>query len=593
MNSHDLLVDASENWAYYPCNLLIPVHRKSTLQRYRRCLMNDETLFDRTAEDISLLELNDGDDVYREGNFRHYGELKRHLLENRKDPKSRFIFIQAAHSRAELNCSRDSFSYLCCFHQVDPRFLDFVSSFGATDEPLDYHMTGFSCHDSLDVADERLLEIPKLGRSGREFCVQYLLRSLERGSGLDNTTTWNIRQMAVYHTFDLVTGKALWINIKANGLMENRIKEASTEFPALGSEAMNDLAGCFTATLETHMVHLEWCDEDWRACINDIERKIRTVLTKAQTARIDAQPKGVKRAFTLASTLHTSKTSTFDFPEKVIDLDPPNLRRRILASVKKLITRGYSTEKETILPIQSLPQLLRGTCAGERDEIDKLMILDTFSFDEVQQLHYFGELLESFCLVMNLNDQALRDISESYEEIWEREGFPSEIKDHCKKELASFIRRINRIRRNLQIRITQVKSLMAWLHEGKTLFDGILQYRNVQIGRIFAESSQAQSEKMEGIAFKTEKETISMHVITCVTLAFLPAMFVATFFQSGLVEINQDAKDFSEAVNLHQFAFELFVSICLPLMVVTFILWIVLFKCLSGRARWRAGLDKV
>lgn len=61
-------------------------------------------------------------------------------------------------------------------------------------------------------------------------------------------------------------------------------------------------------------------------------------------------------------------------------------------------------------------------------------------------------------------------------------------------------------------------------------FDDILQYRNVQIGRIFTETSYGQSQKMERIAYKTEKETISMHVITCVTLAFLPAMFAAVSY---------------------------------------------------------------
>ncbi|KAM0425859.1 hypothetical protein ACHAPT_008797 [Fusarium lateritium] len=593
MNSHDLLVDGCENWPCYPCNLLKPVQLKSALERYRRRLGDDEKrLFDPTAEDISLLELNDGDNVYREGTFLKYLELRRHLLENRKDPKSRFIFLQAAHSRAELSCSRNSFSYLCCFHQVDPSFLDFVSSFGSTDEPLDYHMTGFNCNDTLDVADERVLNIPKLGRSGRGYGMQYLLRSLERGTGPDNTTTHNIRQMAVYHTFDTVTGKALWINVKANGLMEKRIKEATIEFPALGPKAMDSLAGSFAATLAVHMIHLEWCDEDWRECINEIEGKIRDVLTKAQTARIDRQPKGMKRVSTLASTLHTSKTSTGNFSDKMTKV-PLSLKRRVLDSVRPLSLDGDTTDRPGALPTRSLSRLLREARPDDRDQVDRLMVLDTFSFEEVQQLHSFGERLESFRLIMNLNDQTLRDVADNYQDLWDRDGFPEEIKKHCKKDLADFTRRIHRTRRTLEIRITQVKSLMAWLHEGKTLFDGILQYRNVQIGRIFTESSQVQSEKMEGIAFKTEKETISMHVITCVTLAFLPAMFVATFFQSGLVEINKDAKHLSEAVNLHQFAFKLFISICLPLMFLTFILWIILFRCLSRRARGRAGLDKV
>ncbi|WAO95674.1 Autophagy-related protein 1 [Fusarium falciforme] len=595
MDSHDRLVDLCENWTWYPCNLLRPLQLSSILERYRLWLKNDEKrLFDPTAEDIALLELRDGDDVYRQENFRHYSDLRKHLRVNRKDPKTRFFFIQAAHSRAELSCSRDSFSYLCCFHQVDPKFLDFVSSFGSTDEPLDYHMTGFISHITMASGGERLLDIPKLGRSGRELRVQYLLRSLERDINLDATTTYNVRQMAVYHAFDLGSGKALWINIKANGLMEDRIKQASTEFPTLGSDAMGNLTGCFMATLTAHMIHLEWCDEDWRECINDIEAKIRSVLTKAQTARIDRRPKGVRRAFTQASTLCASRTSTGDFPEKMLPITS-RLKKRIWDAIVRPKSYGGATDNLSALPSQSMSQLLRETKTNDKDQVDRLMVLDTFSFEEVQQLHYFGELLERFRLVLDLNDQTLRDIAETYQGLQDRDEFPSEIKqsNDCKRQLASFIRGIHRIRKNLQVRSTQVKSLMAWLHEGKALFDGILQYRNVQIGRIFTESSEVQSEKMEGIAVKTEKETISMHVITCVTLAFLPAMFVAAFFQSGLIEINEKATNVSDAVDFHKFAFGLFMSICLPLMVLTFILWFILFRCLSRRDRRQGRFDKV
>lgn len=63
MNSHDLLVDACENWGCYPLNLLMPAQLNSTLENCRRRLADDEKrLFDPTTEDVSLLELNDGDD---------------------------------------------------------------------------------------------------------------------------------------------------------------------------------------------------------------------------------------------------------------------------------------------------------------------------------------------------------------------------------------------------------------------------------------------------------------------------------------------------------------------------------------------------
>lgn len=339
-------------------------------------------------------------------------------------------------------------------------------SFGSTDDPIDYHMTGFNSHDTLDVGKDRLLDIPKLGRSGREHCVQYLLRSLERDID-DNQVTYKIRQMAVYHTFDVVTGKALWINIKANDLMESRVREATTQFPALESNAMKSLPGSFAATLTAHLIYLEWCDEEWRDGINDIESKIRNVLTKAKTARIERHPKGMKRAFTLASTLHSSRTSTGGFSEKIAGY--PIVKKKMWESFKALNSYDDAGDGHVTLSTHSLSRLPRETKTGDRDQIDRLMVLDTFSFNEVQQLHYFGEVLENYRLVMDLNDQTLRDIAENYQDLWERDGFPEEIKENCKKELSSFIRRVNRVRRNLQIRIAQVKSLMGWLQEGKTL----------------------------------------------------------------------------------------------------------------------------
>ena len=63
MDSHDLLVDGCENWIYYPSNLLKPAQLRSILDDFRKRLAHEQArLFDQKAEDIRLLELNDGDD---------------------------------------------------------------------------------------------------------------------------------------------------------------------------------------------------------------------------------------------------------------------------------------------------------------------------------------------------------------------------------------------------------------------------------------------------------------------------------------------------------------------------------------------------
>ncbi|CCT73159.1 uncharacterized protein FFB20_10579 [Fusarium fujikuroi] len=574
--------------AIYPCNLLQRKQLKSTRERYRQYLDGEEKkLFNLDFEEIYFHDLDDGDKDYRTVMIRNSPSVRNHLQKGGGDPKSRFIFLQAETSRAPLNCSRDSFSHIMSYHQVPPTFIDFVSAFGATHYPTDYHMTGFDADDTLGIKDSNLINISTLGRSGREHRIQYLLRSVERDSNDDGSRRWNIRQAAVYHSFDFISGKALWINIKANGLLKERIIEATGDTAILDLGTQDDLQKSFAATLVIHLILLEWCDEDWRTCIRDCESKVRDILVKAQTSQV-VQPPAFSATARRALGSQTARHTELSENEKQQTPMPLVWGRKIRSLVKSLSRYKYRVSQDSDL---------FGTADDDnyvqKRQFENLKNLDTFSFGELQHLHYMTEQLESYRLVMELNHQALRDIAERYQNLPSQRGFPKSLKEDCMEDILSFARRVERIRKNLEIRMTQVNSLLAWLQDGKALFDDILQYRNVQIGRIFTETSYGQSQKMERIAYKTEKETISMHVITCVTLAFLPAMFAATFFQSGLVEVNRNATSVDNAVTFHDKAFRLFSAICFPLMALTFLLWILVFRCLSRRARRRIVLENV
>ncbi|CEF74703.1 hypothetical protein FGSG_02414 [Fusarium graminearum PH-1] len=543
----------------YPCNLQKPCQPRRTLNCHRKLLIKSKSrLFDAEKEEVAILE---------------FGEREQ----------------KSSDSRAPLNCSYESFVYLSSFYQIPASFLDFISSFGFTKEPKDYHLTGFSGFDTLDKPTDDLVQIPRLGRSGCVHGTQYLLRSVEQSTGPMGETTWNIRQMAVHHQYDLITGKALWLTVKTNSLMQEMIKEAIVEDPSLSPTPAEGLSKSFAATLLTHLIHLQWCDESWRLCINDFEERIRTVLSKAKTARVHQQSgihTTVKRALTGKSNTNADDGLEKQAPFKKTRLQFNKNGWEALTSYLCLTpTTGNTSE-----PVPREKEMVK---EGVSNQLKSLIVLDTFSINEAQKLHDIGEHLENFRLVLKLNRQTLRDITEHYQDLESRDAFPSQIKIPCKAELASFTRHVERVRKNLEIRVTQIESLIAWLNEGKVLFDGILQYRNTQVSHIFTESSHIQSEKMEKIAYKTEKETISMHVITCVTLAFLPGTFVAAFFQSGLVEINQAASGVRGAVTFHSGAFKLFASICFPLMFITFVLWILLFQCLARRARRREEQGKV
>jgi hypothetical protein len=379
-------------------------------------------------------------------------------------------FITSDDSRAPLHSSYESFAYLSSFYQIPASFVDFVSSFGLTKLPKDYHMTGFNGLDTLDESKDSILQIPRLGRSGCEHSTQYLLRSVEMDIGHTKKPLWKIRQMAVHHQYDFVTGKSFWLNIKTNSVMQERIKEAIADDPSLSSAPADGLAKSFSATLLTHLIHLQWCDDSWRHCINDFEKEVRDVLEKATTARVNHQPVFnlvAARALTMKSTINRN-----DAPES------PTLLREVLNKFdrgfrKPLMSYLHQTSNDATpeLPTTSKkPAIATGTNNdGLEKQLARFMVLDTFSIDEMQKLHHLGEQLETFRLVMQLNRQTLRDVIEHYQDLANRDNFPKELKASCKCSLSSFTRRVERIRKNLEIRVTQVESLIAWLQEGKTL----------------------------------------------------------------------------------------------------------------------------
>jgi len=66
-------------------------------------------------------------------------------------------------------------------------------------------------------------------------------------------------------------------------------------------------------------------------------------------------------------------------------------------------------------------------------------------------------------------------------------------------------------------------------------FENLLQLRNLQVSRIYAEHGRKSAIFMQKIAIKTEQETFSMRVITVLTMVFLPATFLTV--SSGSVSL--------------------------------------------------------
>ena len=163
-----------------------------------------------------------------------------------------------------------------------PSFLDFIFPFGNQEYAQDFYFSGLREESRLGTK-RKGLEIPQLGRSGTEIRLCYNLRSVEQSNG-EPDIPWSIRNAAVYHSFDLKTGKSLWINVKGNKLIKNRVLEAS-RLPLLSK--IESPSEAFSASLAIHLLLCDWSGEGWRWYINDLEDKLQALTRNALATQVE------------------------------------------------------------------------------------------------------------------------------------------------------------------------------------------------------------------------------------------------------------------------------------------------------------------
>ncbi|KAJ4256763.1 hypothetical protein NW762_008859 [Fusarium torreyae] len=163
------------------------------------------------------------------------------------------------------------------------------------------------------------------------------------------------------------------------------------------------------------------------------------------------------------------------------------------------------------------------------DAVDELEKLDVFSFQELQRFQELLERIQEALLVLKLNYQVIKQLRDHYQALMTQYKIPEleNIQDQCYNSFFQFSRRSESVEGSIEIRQTQLDSLHKLAQENMALYESVLQYKSFQTDRIYADSAQSSAHNMEIIANKTKQETTSMHVITFVTLIFLPATFMA------------------------------------------------------------------
>ena len=353
-------------------------------------------------------------------------------------------------------------------------------AFGSADEPRDCGLAAFTADDTLLAREESLFSLPSLGRSGREIRLSYLLRGVEESRSLPKRK-WGIRPLALYHSFDVITGRSTWVTLKGNGLIRSRIGDATRYAPAFQPDTARDVREAFSTTLEIHLVVLNWCDENWRWNINDLEEEIRRIFRKAKTAKIDADPHFSNIPDDITQTI-TRSGSTYTKPPMSRSSAMIGRLKSGAGNVQRFMKRvSFGRSKPQSLDQEKADSGRGGIFSSRRTAVapeqnvkprlDNLVALDIFPFDEMRRLQDIAEKIREALLVVRLNATVISQIASYYGNLLESESIQgvSIIKKECRSDVARFLSRTQTIKMNLNTRKEQLESILRPASDGRTL----------------------------------------------------------------------------------------------------------------------------
>lgn len=367
--------------------------------------------------------------------------------------------------------------YLCSYEQVSPILIDVLTSFGRQKAPLGFHSASFCQDDLTKPSQPALVEIPEFGRSGWELRHCYKLHGLEISSP-NSKAKWTMRQTAMYHSFDMETGRAMWLAVKANNEIRDRIKEGTESLEAMRASDFSTPGSLFVACLTTHLIAFDWCTEGWRLHLGDIESDVREILVKVKSTPLE--PLGDELNFTPRLITAATMPSLRDGENSTISrqntlqaqYSPIQAFNATKAGITKLCAAMNAIVPEAKVEKSREMNPPQDAQADQREKISKhLEKLKGFSFAEFQKLNFFTGKLQEVKLAMCLNIGVLRSTREYYRQRYQSAQFPSAIKNFSESNgsFENFIQRVTSLEQDLEADTARTEALILLIEDGKRL----------------------------------------------------------------------------------------------------------------------------
>lgn len=350
-----------------------------------------------------------------------------------------------------------------------PPFLDLLFTCGRQEKLKDFHYTAFR-HENYLEGDSNF-KSKGLDRSDRQIQHCYNLHSVERSRSVPGWG-WSIRQTVVYHSFDIETGKSLWIFIKGNDVIQKRIVKATTSMRCadMSANSHKTLTGSFSASLIAHTHMMEWCGEQWRWYINDMEDRLRDKAKNTILVDVDdlAGPTSVpapSRPGTLLIPRSARTTVSKQSPTSPTKLWSPFAR---FSTTSKAERGSAIHESGNTRPIHA-DYIVEEPEQIDADDDDNADLEHLFSFQKLQDLHRIGEYMQEALMVLGLNRNIIREIREHYVSLTESKKFPAEVKDRCRPDISKFSQRALSIEKDLEVQQSRLETLNVLLEDRSNL----------------------------------------------------------------------------------------------------------------------------
>lgn len=449
-------------------------------------------------------------------------------------------------------------------------YLDFVFSFGASTSPQDFYFGGFRDECDFEVGSGRA-PLPALGRSRLRFQLCYSLRSADYRQKEDR---WSFKALAVYHAIDVQNGRSNWIVTRAEAAMKDRVASALDLHKESDAEASDPVSERLMASLRMHVYFCEFVAQNWRQCIDHLEVKVQektesaygpvpapispTAPSRRSTA--DAQTLGRAQSDPLAGSSHV----------------PGPVRR-----LTDLVQRHYRSKRH-----QSGPALQTSHLDPIVSDSQSAVAPEEYTLDKLQQIEALEEKINAALLVMKTNHDTMSQLADFYRYLPDKADLPSFCGKTYQTSVSRFAGRISGLQWQLRHEQDRAQVLLRMLSDRKALIHGIIQTQNTTKMEFMTANMERMTFNMKEIAEQTQRETVSMKIITLVTLFFLPGTFISTLMSTDIIRYQRgddgtgpERKVFSAA------ALKLFVEICGPLMLITFVAWGVFYWWVNRKRR--------